>query len=224
MPNINQLYTPTCKAGDKYLLKLNPLCMTTFTKRTTSLMVHGKDLDNSLATLNNEGLLLFPTDTIWSIGCDATDEIATRRLLRLKPNDQPLEIIVDSVEMLREYVLHLHPRIETLLCYHARPLSIVFKEVKNLADVLINHPYPIAFRLCQDDYCRQLISAFGKPVLTTAATLTSDKIPASFGSICSDVFSVVDYISKFRQETNNMEGPAVMVAFDYNGELSFLRE
>lgn len=198
--------------------------MTTFTKRTTSLMVHEKDLLNSLSTLNNEGLLLLPTDTIWSIGCDATDEVATRRLLKITSECQHLEILVDSIEMLRQYVGHLHPRIETLLSFHARPLSIVFPEVKNVANSLNNTTQRIAFRVCQDTYCKQIIAAFGRPILTTKASLEEDETPESFGNIRSDVFSIVDYISKSRNGRSTAETEAVMVTFDEKGDLVFLRD
>ena len=198
--------------------------MTTFTKRTTSIMVHDKDLINSLSILNNEGLLLLPTDTIWSIGCDATDEVATRRLLNISNQDHSLEILVDSIEMLRQYVDHLHPRIETLLSFHARPLSIVFKKFNNLAGILQGTPQKIAFRVCQDTYCKQIISSFGRPILTTKASLDANETPQSFGNIRSDVFSKVDYISKFRQGQKAAEMEAVMVEFDDDGELYFIRE
>lgn len=198
--------------------------MTTFTKRTTSIMVHDKDLINSLSTLNNEGLLLFPTDTIWSIGCDSTDEVATRRLLKISDQNQQFEMLVDSLEMLQQYVEHLHPRIETLLSFHARPLSIVFKKIRNVAEVLQDAPQKIAFRLCQDAYCKQLISSFGKPILTIKASLDAGETPKSFGNIRSDVFSTVDYISKYRQRKTGTEMEAVMVEFDEDGALYFIRE
>ena len=109
------------------------MSMTTFTN-AASCMVQNYDLETALKILHQGGLLLHPTDTIWSISCDATNPFGIRKVFQLKRNSsyQHVEILVDSLGMLREYVEHLHPRIETLLVYHVRPLTIVMDQARNL--------------------------------------------------------------------------------------------
>ena len=102
--------------------------MTTFTN-TNACLAPNYDLEGVLHTLKDDGLLLLPTDTLWSVGCDATNQVALKRLTRLvqTPYAGAVEILVDSVTMLKKYVLELHPRIETLLCHHVRPLTILME-------------------------------------------------------------------------------------------------
>ena len=129
--------------------------MTTFPDQMTS-MVDYYDLQKTIDTLESDGLILYPTDTNWSIGCDATSELAVTRVFRLKnrPYSQPMTILVDSMEMLKRYVDHVHPRIETLLSFHLRPLTIVYDAAVNLPSKLTAADGSIAVRIPQDEFCR----------------------------------------------------------------------
>ena len=189
-------------------------------------MVQNYNLEGALAVLEQGGLLLYPTDTIWSIGCDATNDSAIDQLLQLKRPDQVgcLEILVDSVEMLRKYVDHLHPRIETLLIYHVRPLSVVFDNLRNLPMNLTGKTHSIAIRLVQDDYCRQLIAAYGKPLVASYACVGCNEFPANFGAVSSEIIQGVDFVARHRQYEKIIGQPSVMVRLTTEGELEFLRD
>lgn len=197
--------------------------MTTFTKRTT-LMLPNYELGDALATLNNGGLILYPTDTLWSIGCDATNEQAVQKMLNLTRGKAEVEIIVNSIGQLRQYVKHLHPRIETLLIYHTRPLSIKFKEPKGVAPALIDQETNVAFRICQDEYCQDLINEFGGPLATCFASFDSDYFPTTFGAISSEVIQAVDYVTRYRQDDKTPGEPAVLITLSDDDELVFLRD
>ncbi len=195
--------------------------MTTFTKRTT-LMLPNYELSDALTTLQGGGMILYPTDTLWSIGCDATNEVAVQKLLDLVSNNASLEIIVESIPMLKKHIKHLHPRIETLLLYHTRPLSVKFSEPKNLANTLIDED--IAFRICQDDYCKELIGEFQNPLLTCFASFDQQYLPATFGAISSEVIQAVDYVARYRQDDKTPGEPSVLITLSDEDELVFLRE
>lgn len=189
-------------------------------------MVQNYNLEGALAVLERGGLMLYPTDTIWSIGCDATNAKAIENLIQLKRPDQPacLEILVDSVEMLRNYVKHLHPRIETLLIYHVRPLTIIFDNVEHLPENVRDNNLSVAFRMVQDDYCRKLIAAFGKPLVASYACVGCNDYPANFGSVSSEIIQGVDFVTRHRQHEKIIGQPSVMVRLTEEDELEFLRD
>ena len=189
-------------------------------------MVQNYDLDNALAVLRNGGLILYPTDTVWSIGCDATNPLAAARIRQLKRTDDAfgLEVLVNSLEMLRAYVGRLHPRIETLLLYHVRPLTVLYDQARNLPDSLLAIDGSISIRLVQDNYCSELIGTLGKPLVAAPADLRNDYFPVNFGAISSDVIERVDYVSRYRRSDKAPAQPSVMVKLSVKDELEFLRE
>ena len=189
-------------------------------------MVQNYDLDNALETLRTGGLILYPTDTVWSIGCDATNPRAIGRVRQLKNTNDALglEILVSSLDMLRRYVVHLHPRIETLLIYHLRPLTVLYEQGRNLPNSILSEDGQVAIRLVQDEYCRQLISLFGKPLVATAADLREGYYPDNFGAVSSDVIERVDYVSHHRRNDKARAKPSVVARLSYKDELEFLRE
>ncbi|MEO1515739.1 MAG: Sua5/YciO/YrdC/YwlC family protein [Bacteroidota bacterium] len=184
-----------------------------------------EDLENIKSTMGSGGLILYPTDTVWSIGCDATDPVAIERLLRIKQNrpEDPFTILVDSLDMLKDYIAHVHPRIDTLLHYHNRPLTVVFNKAHHLAPNLTGPDGSIGARIVKDEFCRRLIRGFGKPIVATSASRTAGAFPSNFGSINSDIISGVDYVVKYRQYEKHGMGPSVMVHVSDSGELTFLR-
>lgn len=193
---------------------------------TTACMVQNYDLEGALTTLRKGGLILYPTDTIWSIGCDATNTFAIEKILSLKRGASypGIEILVDSVQMLKSYVRHLHPRIETLLTYHVQPLTVLFDNPHNIPHNALDQEGNMAIRIVQDDYCRDLIEAFGKPLVATYANVASQPIPSNFGAISSEIIQGVDYVTKYRQHEKIVGSPSVMVQLSERDELLFLRE
>ena len=185
-----------------------------------------KDSISEICKLLDKGkVILYPTDTIWGIGCDATNESAIKRLYQIKNRDysKPLIILVDSIHMLKEYVVDMHPRIETLLTLHHRPLTIVHPKSKNLPTVLSGGSPSIGIRIAQDLFCRELISAFGKPIVSSSGNVSNQPFPRNFGEISSEIIKQVDYVVKFRQEEKKIAEPSVVATYDSSGELIFLR-
>lgn len=189
-------------------------------------MVQNYDLDGAVKTLLNGGLILYPTDTIWGIGCDATNAKSVDQVYDLKRRDRskPLIILVDSIAMLRNYVAHLHPRLETLLIYHVRPLTVVYEHAINLPANLVGKDGSIAIRIVQDPYCKALISAFGRPLVSTSANISNEPFPSNFGSVSSEIIQGVDYVVKHRQHEKVNGKPSVMVKLSDKEELIFLRD
>jgi L-threonylcarbamoyladenylate synthase len=184
------------------------------------------NIEQILETLKKGGLILFPSDTIWCIGCDATSESAVKRVLELKEWDysMPLNMMVSSMSMLKTYVKDLHPRIETLLAYHYKPLTIIFDKVGQIAEASKGKDGSAAFRIVQDELCLRMLNTFGKPIVATSAHIGHQPFPRHFGEISSTVIMGVDHIVKHRQMDRDMAPPSVIARLDENEELIFLRE
>ncbi len=190
-------------------------------------LIFGKDnLETITTTLENGGLILYPTDTIWGIGCDATNEDAVQRIYDLKKRsyDQPFVLLVNSIEMLKNYVEQVHPRIETLLLHHVQPLTVVYDQAKNLPPVAHAPDGSVAIRVVQDSFCRELIHQFGKPIVASAANIIGKPYPANFGGISSDVITGVDYVVKWKQGDKQLGQPSVIAKFSEKEDFIFLRE
>ncbi len=190
------------------------------------IMVEIDKLEDILVTLNKSGVILYPTDTIWGIGCNACDEHAIQKIYDLKKRDisKKFIILVSDMAMLEQYVDHIHPKIDTLLSFHKRPLTVVYDKAKNLPDILVGEDGSIAVRVVKDEFCAELIANFGKPLVATSANISNEPFPVNFGNISSAVISGVDFVVKRRQFEKNESAPSVMVKMSPKGELVFLRE
>lgn len=197
----------------------------TFTNTQKGMMAP-QDIQGAAKTIASGGLALFPTDTIWTVGCDLSDPAACTSLLRLKHQPSPygFEVLVNSLGMLKKYVPSLHPKLETLLFYHNRPLSILIPPPHLFPKHVFDQDPTFAVRLVRDEFSAQLIYETGKPLFSTFATTNDDLIPSTFGHISSSVLERMDYVAKHRQSDKNKGRPAVVVALSENDEMVFLQE
>ena len=176
--------------------------------------------------LNDGGVILYPTDTIWGLGCDVMNDAAIRRIARIKKRaeDQPFLILVDSIEMLKRYTGKIHPRIETLLHFHQRPLTVLYDQPMGVSPLLISDQKKIGIRVVKDGFCHRLIKEYGAAIVSTSANVHGEPFPERFGNISSEILRQVDYVA---QPTDNDEGtgtPSVIAKFNHKGDLIFIRE
>ncbi|MEM9848055.1 MAG: Sua5/YciO/YrdC/YwlC family protein, partial [Bacteroidota bacterium] len=157
---------------------------------------------------------------------DATNAKAVAKLLELKeyPTDLSFILLVDSTDTIKKYVKHLHPKIETLLVYHQRPLTVVYDRAKNLPAEVVASDGSVAIRIPQDDYCIYLLRAFGKPIVTTTANESTNPLPDCFAEISEDIKKKADFISTRRRKETALNDPSVIVRLSPRTELVFLRE
>lgn len=176
--------------------------------------------------LDDGGLILYPTDTVWAIGCDALNEDAVRRVYELKQrsSSKSLTLLADSVSMLRQYVSHIHPRVETLLIHHIRPLTMVYEQGINLPAQVLGEDGSVAFRIPTDSFCKTLIREFGRPLVATSACVDGMEAPVNFGSISSEIIMGVDSVVKYRQKERSIGEPSVVARLSDRAELLFIRE
>ncbi len=183
-------------------------------------------LNEIIKTLEEGGLILLPTDTIWGISCDATRPEAIEKIYTLKQRakDNPFILLVDSIKMLKQYTLRIHPRIETLLGYHKRPLTVIYDKGTNLPSITLANNESVAIRIVQDELCRQIIQTFGKPIVSTSANISKEPFPNNFGEVSSKIIQGVDYVVPYRQLEKSLNRPSVIVRLNQQEELDFIRE
>lgn len=189
--------------------------------------IKGSDLTAALSALRTHGLALIPTDTVWSVACDATDDIAVERLCRLtQPTTlRPVELLFASLGQLLQYIHRFHPKLETLLAYHLRPLTVISPGGRQLSPLAMTSNQRFAVRITRDAYCLQLIEKLQKPLATMAASTNPEvPAPAGFGFIRSDIIEQVNYVARHRHRDPATDSLSVMIELDAYEEINFLRE
>ena len=182
--------------------------------------------DEILTILRRGGIILYPTDTIWGIGCDATNAAAVERIHTIKnrPSDKGFVLLVSSIEMLKKYVADIHPRVQTLVAYHTRPLTVIYDKGIGLPKNDVAADGSVAIRVTTDPFCRELIAQFGKPIVSTSANVSGEPFPSYFGEISSDILENVDFVVKYKQDSREAGVPSVIARLNDDEELDFLRE
>ncbi len=171
-------------------------------------------------------MIVYPTDTVWGIGCDATNPEAVQRVLTFKerPAGQGLVCLVDSLETLLRYVPALHPRLQTVLELHRRPLTMIYERVDGIAAGALAADGSCAIRITRDPYCKELISRFGRPIVSTSANRKGEAFPTYFGEISSEVLSAADHVVRYRQRDKTASEPSVIARWNDSNELEPVRE
>jgi L-threonylcarbamoyladenylate synthase len=185
-----------------------------------------KDNLNDITNYLSDGkIILTPTDTIWGLSCDAHNEQAIDQIYQIKGRsfDKPLITLVSDIQMLKQYVPDIHPRIETLHHYHKRPLTIIYKDVVGLPAVLGSDFGTFAIRIVQEGICHDIIRQFGHAMTSTSANLSGMEYPKSFEDIHPMILDKADYIVFEGRKLQHLNEPSVVAIVNPEGELDILR-
>lgn len=174
--------------------------------------------------LTKGNIVLYPTDTIWGIGCDATNEKSIQRVYSIKnrPLNKPFICLVSSIEMLKQYTDHIHPRIDTLLEFHKRPLTVIYPNSKHLPSICSGSDGSIAIRVCMVSEIASVIEALGRPIISTSANLSMEPSPIIKRDLSPAILQAADYVYPTDIEEATGE-PSVLVRINDDGELDFIR-
>ena len=177
-------------------------------------------IDRTCEVLHNGGSILYPTDTIWGIGCDACNEKAIAKIYGIKHRDigKSMLILVDSIEMMKNYTKSIPEIAEQLIDAADRPLTIIYPKAKNLPQNLIAADGSIGIRIVNDEFCQQVIKQFGKPIVSTSANLSGTNPPLGYCDIANEIKTTVDYIVPLRQDelSKNRNSDIIKVTDDGN--------
>ncbi len=176
--------------------------------------------------LQSGGIIIFPTDTIWGIGCNALDEKAVERIYAIKKRskDKPMPVLMDTYMRLLTHVEQVHPKATALIDYHQRPLTIIYDKGKNLPDSVLAPDGSIGLRIVKDEFCKALIAAADCPLIATSANYSGDPSPQNFSEINHDFLKEADYVVRHRQHEIQLNSPSTMLKIKQDGELVFLRK
>jgi L-threonylcarbamoyladenylate synthase len=185
-----------------------------------------EDLNNACRVLRAGGLILYPTDTVWGIGCDATNAHAVERIYALKQRSgqEPMLVLIDSARRLAAYLEKEEtPYLAQLLMKHThRPLTIVYPNVKNLAPNLPAADGSAGFRITTELFSHRLCQRFRKPIVSTSANLSGQPTPARFREISDAIRQGVDYVVRFRQNETLRAEPSSIIKIDAEGDGMFI--
>lgn len=184
------------------------------------------DIKNTIVVLQNGGLILYPTDTIWGIGCDATDEEAVKKIFQLKEREdtKSMLILVDIEGRISQYVDTVPDIAWELLEVTDTPLTIIYPGAKNLAKNLIAQDGSIGIRVVKDEFCQKLISRFKKPIVSTSANIAEASSPLTFFDIDEKIVNGVDYVVKWRQDDISYVQPSSIIKVGIKNEVKILRK
>ncbi|QBQ42440.1 L-threonylcarbamoyladenylate synthase [Sphingobacterium psychroaquaticum] len=185
-----------------------------------------EDLNKALETLKSGGLILYPTDTIWGIGCDATNEEAVAKIFALKGRDigKSMIVLLHNDNQLASYVNDIPEVAYELIEYTEKPLTIVYSNAKNLAANAIAEDGSIGIRVVKHPFCEQLLQRFKKPIISTSANLSGEPSPKSFADIDDAVKQGVDYIVEYQQDEEGDGKSSTVMKLDPSGKFVFLRK
>lgn len=188
--------------------------------------VDKEDLNQALETLKSGGLILYPTDTIWGIGCDATNAEAVEKVFELKgrSKDKSMILLLHSDNQLAGYVNEIPEVAYELIEVTERPLTIIYSNAKNLAPNVVAEDGSIAIRVIKHAFCEQLLRRFRKPIVSTSANISGTPSPNNFEDIDEVIKTGVDYVVKFGQNESSSGTPSMIMKLDPSGKFEFLRK
>ncbi len=184
-----------------------------------------EEIEKCLHVLQDGGLIVYPTDTVWGIGCDATNEEAVKKIYALKEREDSKALIclVANQAMLERYVSHVPDLAYDLMDLTTKPLTIIYDNPVGIADNLIANDNTLAIRVASDTFCQQLIKRFRKPIVSTSANLAGAPTPASFRQISTPILKGVDYVVALYQDSSNQRSSSI-IKLSKDGTVKVIRE
>ena len=189
-------------------------------------MYSEKDIQSALQTLRTGGIILYPTDTIWGIGCDATNEKAVQKIYELKqrPDHKSMIVLLAAERDLLQYVAAPDMEVFNYLDTVIKPTTVIYEGALGLADNLLGADGTVGIRIVKDEFCKHLIKRLSKPLVSTSANLSGKQSPQVYSEIDPVIKSGVDYQVQYRQEDNSPKQPSSIVKWNKDASVTIIRE
>ena len=183
------------------------------------------DITQCVNTLNNGGLILYPTDTVWGIGCDATNAKAVKRVYQLKQRDdsKALIVLIDNADHVDHYVVDVPAIARELIDVAVKPLTIIYEGAYNLAPNLLGDEDSVGIRIPNDEFCHQLCARFGKPIVSTSANVSGKPTAKTFADIDPAIVNGVDYAVEYRRDDTTPHHPSNIILLSRDGTFKIIR-
>lgn len=183
------------------------------------------EINNALTTLKQGGLILYPTDTVWGIGCDATNYEAIEKIYKLKQraDSKSMICLVSDFKMLNQYIEEVPEVAYDILKYAIKPTTIIYDRPLHVAENLIAEDNTLALRVVRESFASQLLKKFKKPVVSTSANISGQKTPKSFKEISDEILKGVDYIVNL-PNAKSTKKPSAIIKLGNDGMVQVIRQ
>lgn len=185
-----------------------------------------EDIKESCKILRSGGVILYPTDTVWGLGCDATCGDAVKKIYEIKQrtDSKAMLVLVDNPDKIRFYTKEMPDIAWDLIEMSEKPLTIIYSEASNLASELLAEDGSIGIRVTKESFSKKLCETFRKPIVSTSANIGGMPTPANFSEISPEIKQAVDYIVSYRQEEKLKPKPSGIIKLEADGLIKIIRE
>lgn len=185
-----------------------------------------EEIKKACQVMREGGVILYPTDTIWGIGCDATNEEAVRRVYEIKrrADSKAMLVLVDSAVKVDFYVQDVPEVAWDLIELADKPLTIIYSGARNLAPNLLAEDGSVGIRVTSEEFSKRLCQQFRKAIVSTSANVSGQPSPQNFSEISEDIKSAVDYIVDYRREETTQAKPSSIIKLDKGGVIKIIRQ
>jgi L-threonylcarbamoyladenylate synthase len=184
------------------------------------------DILKAVEILRSGGVILYPTDTIWGIGCDATNPVAVKQVYDIKQREdsKSMLVLMENPNLLNSYVANVPEIAWELIDVAVNPLTIIYPGAKNLAHNLIATDGSVGIRMTNEAFTQQLIQRFRKPIVSTSANISGQKSPQNFSEISEEIKKSVDYVVAYRQDDRTLSNPSSIIKLGVGGQIEIIRK
>ena len=184
------------------------------------------DIKNCVAVLQQGGVILYPTDTVWGLGCDATNEHAVEKIFAIKqrPKEKSMIVLLAEARDIIQYVAAPHPDIIAIVEQFTVPTTVIYDNALDFPANVINKDGSLAIRVTTDPFCKALIKRLRRPIISTSANLSAQPTPAIFSMIDPAIINGADYVVRHRQDDNIIKSHSRLVRINEDGTLNIVRE
>ena len=189
-------------------------------------MNQAEDIKNAINTLKQGGIILYPTDTVWGIGCDATNTEAVAKVYKIKHRDDSKAMIclVDSDKRLQKYVRDVPNVAWDLLELVTKPTTVILDDAVNLAPNLVSDDGSIAMRITKEVFSQELCYRFQKPLVSTSANISGQPAAANYADISEEILNAVDYVCWTRRQEHKPHTPSSIIKLAKDGTVTIIRQ
>ena len=184
------------------------------------------DVKNAVEVLKKGGVILYPTDTVWGIGCDATNAEAVAKVYKIKQRDDSKAMIclVDSDARLQRYVRDVPNVAWDIMDLATKPTTVILDNAVNLAPNLIAEDGSVAMRITKETFSHELCYRFQKPIVSTSANISGENAAQNYSDISQELIDAVDYVCWTRRQEHKPHTPSSIIKLGQNGEVSIIRK
>lgn len=184
------------------------------------------EVKKAIEVMRGGGVILYPTDTVWGIGCDATNVEAVKRVYEIKKREDSKALIclVDSEVRLQRYVRNVADVTWDMMELSEKPLTVIFDKVTGLAPNLLAEDGSAGLRITKEEFSKELCFRFQKPIVSTSANISGEPTPRTFDEISEEIKEAVDYVVKYSRQSKEKHKPSSIIKMQSNGQFTIIRE